>query len=306
MLQLLKPFKGCVVPPRSPRDPQSARLRRPFGRHDRNAAVHLLPAHRDVAAREPVPEPVPVLRAGMRLHHRGRGDRVIPYYEDDSVTLYLGDCCEVTEWLTADVLVTDPPYGVAYTSGRVVGRSRPGTAIRNDTSTATRDGALALWGTLPALVFGSWRAPKPDGVRQQLIWDKGTDVSSGDLSVPWGSSFEEVYILGDWPPLAPGGRAREGGIPQRVPSVLRVPKPNNASRDRVTEHPTPKPVGLMERLIQRCPPGEIADPFAGSGATLIAARNLGRRAIGIEIEERFCEVTAKRLSQDVLDFGESA
>ena len=68
-------------------------------------------------------------------------------------------------------------------------------------------------------------------------------------------------------------------------------------------HPTPKPVGLMERLIGRCPPGVIADPFAGSGATLLAARNLGREVIAVEIEEKYCEGMALRLSQQVFDLG---
>ena len=219
-----------------------------------------------------------------------------PYYEDDLVTLYHGDCREVTAWLEADVLVTDPPYGMAY-------RDRLGRheGIAGDEDTAVRDATLSTWGERPALVFGTWRVEKPASVKNVLIWDKGTDLGMG-VSTPWGLSHEEVYVLGSWPALVPGGRIREGGIPSRVPSVLRVGKPNNASAHRVVDHPTPKPVGLMERLIDRCPPGTIADPFAGSGSTLLAAKNLGRRAIGVELEERYCEIAAKRLAQDTL-FG---
>ncbi len=71
-------------------------------------------------------------------------------------------------------------------------------------------------------------------------------------------------------------------------------------------HPTPKPLVLMEQLIERCPAGIVADPFAGAGSTLLAARSLGRRAVGVEIEERYCELIARRLDQGVLDFGGAA
>ena len=220
------------------------------------------------------------------------------YYQDEQVTLYHGDCLtEHREWLDADVLVTDPPYGMAYADR--MGRH---DSIAGDHDTVVRDAAIGAWGDSSALVFGTWRVPRPERVRNLLIWDKGTDLGMG-ASTPWGLSHEEVYVLGDWPPLVPGGRVREGGTPSRVPSVLRANKPNNASADRIREHPTPKPVPLMEALIDRCPPGIIADPFAGSGSTLVAARNLGRKAIGVELEERYCEIIARRLQQGAFDLG---
>ena len=223
-----------------------------------------------------------------------------PYYTDDAVTLYHGDCLVIDEWVSADVLVTDPPYGMAYTSNARVRRASY-SPIAGDDTTHVRNIALSRWGKRPALVFGTWRKARPESASLVLTWDKGPSVGAGDICLPWGLSTEEVYVLGDWPPITPGGRAREGGSPARSSSVLRVDNYNTQAEAR-PDHPTPKPVSLMELLIAKCPDGTIADPFAGSGSTLVAARNLGRRAIGVELEERYCEVIARRLAQDVLDF----
>ena len=154
------------------------------------------------------------------------------YYQDDAVTLHHGDCREITEWLAADVLVTDPPYGIGWKRGVNGARgSKSHAGIANDTDTTVRDAALGAWGDRP------------------------------------------------------------GGNPYSA-----------AGR---TGHPHAKPLDLMEGLISAAPPGVIADPFAGSGSTLVAAKALGRTAIGVELEERYCEVIAKRLSQGVLNFGEA-
>lgn len=206
------------------------------------------------------------------------------YYQDEYVTLYHGDCLELADvWVGADVLVTDPPYGMAYQSGRVPTRiDRP---IAGDHDTKLRDQALELWGDRPAIAFGKWNQPRPAATRQRLIWSKAPDPGMGDLSSPWGSSDEEIYVLG------------KGFTGKRGPNVLTYPKPPVSNRP---DHPTPKPVPLMEHLIQRCPPGVIADPFAGSGSTLRAAKNLGRRAVGMELEEKYCEIIANRLAQEVL------
>lgn len=206
-----------------------------------------------------------------------------PYYEDDYVTLYHGDCLEITDWLEADVLVTDPPYGMAYSSGRKSYKD-----IAGDKTLDVRDDALSIWGDRGALVFGTWKRPRPDSVRQLIVWDKrGGAGFSGDLNMPWADITEEIYVLGG------------GWVGGRIPAIYSIPTLPSQSRP---DHPTPKPVGLMEKLIEKCPPGTIADPFAGSGATLIAARNLGRKVIGVELEEKYCELIVSRLSQQAFDF----
>ena len=221
-----------------------------------------------------------------------------PYYQDDAVTLYHGDCREATNWLAADVLVTDPPYGMRHaprgTYDTTTGHTHKPTGldrVAGDDTTDARDQVLDAWGDRPALVFGTWRQPRPANTRHRLIWWK-----QGQPPGPARASFmlqdEEIYILGrGWVETSPPMRTV---IPTTEHRSLEVTK---------VGHPTPKPVSLMERLIERAPAGVIADPFAGSGATLIAARNLGRQAIGVELEEQYCEIVARRLSQGVLDLG---
>jgi hypothetical protein len=219
-----------------------------------------------------------------------------PYYSDDLVTLYHGDCREVSAWLEADVLVTDPPYGVRWEAkfgdnrGPRDKRSRTTDVIANDATTAARDEALAMWGTRPAIVFGSWRMPRPERLHALLIWHKEGAYSALSTG-PFFTNHEEVYALGpSWPkPIKP------------LRSVITTTEHRSQHTAQVG-HPTPKPLGLMERLIEACPEGVIADPFVGSGSTLLAAKGLGRRAVGVELEERYCELAASRLAQDTL-FG---
>jgi len=219
---------------------------------------------------------------------------VTPYYADESVTLYHGDCREITAWLEADVLVMDPPYGMGYESNRNRDKRnvKIGRPISGDRDTVIRDFVINMWGDRPALVFGRWNLPRPTRTRARLIWDKRVQ-GTGDLSLPWGPAEEEIYVLGS------------GFVGQRTGNVISVQMLMSGDSRR-PEHPTPKPVGLMERLIQKCPPGMVADPFAGSGATLLAARAQGRRSIGVEVEERYCELIVKRLAQGALDFGGAA
>lgn len=218
-----------------------------------------------------------------------------PYYADDLVTLYLGDCLEQQEWLTADVLVTDPPYGsqmISTTAKHKGGYGRRnlhdpgdgmGARIANDETTEARDAALALWGDRPALLFGSPRLPDPPmKVADRLVWDKKRPGLNGG---PWRYRHESIYVT--------------AGFVRRSDASVSI---LTAYPDQ-SDHIHAKPLALMTTLIESAPEGTIADPFAGSGTTLVAAANLGRRAIGVEVDERYCELLAGRLGQQAFDLG---
>lgn len=214
------------------------------------------------------------LEASLSLPAKGLPE---PYYEDEAVTLYCGDAREVMAQISAEVMLTDPPYGMKYDSGWWSRR------IAGDKDTAVRDEVLQLWGDGPALVFGRWDQPHPANTRMVLTWDKGDWPGMGDLSLPWGPSTEEIYVLG------------KGFAGSRSGSVIRYPRLPGSSL-----HPNEKPVGLLKQLAMKCPAGTLVDPFAGSGSTLRAAKDLGRSAVGVELSEEYCELTAKRLAQGVL------
>jgi hypothetical protein len=199
----------------------------------------------------------------------------------------------VPEWLAADVLVIDPPYGVDWAGNAITwygmkGERVPVARVDGDKDTVIRDAILTMWGARPAVVFGSWRIPRPPKVRHLLIWHK-IGRNPGPLNAPWFSAHEEIYVLGD-------------GFTGKPEQSVYPTTENRAQAPGIDGHPTPKPVGLMERLIAKCPPGVITDPCAGSGSTLVAAKQVGRRAVGVELDERYCEVAARRLAQDTL-FG---
>jgi site-specific DNA-methyltransferase (adenine-specific) len=223
------------------------------------------------------------------------------YYQDDYVTLYHGDCLTGhREWLDADVLVTDPPYGIGWHRDAGTGKKNGDTGhagIANDKDTTTRDDALASWGQKPALCFGAVNAPFPEGTKHVLYWQKPDNAGVIGSTTGYRKDVELIFMTGKWPKR-----------PAKLSSVLRsygsVCAPSSPAGS--TGHPHAKPVGLLQNLIDTCPPGIISDPFAGSGSTLVAAKALGRKAIGVELEEKYCEVIAKRCAQDVLDFGMTA
>lgn len=220
-----------------------------------------------------------------------------PYYEADGIQLYHGDCREIDAWESAAFLLTDPPFGISWQSGEwrgkkgITGRKHEG--IANDSDTAARDYVLGRWGRVrPAAVFGSPLLAPPQGTKQSLVWRKAPDSGFMGSVGGWRRDWEVIYLLGNWP----GGPVVRSGVITT----------NVGLATYRTGHPHAKPVALMEAILATDPGGCVADPFTGSGSVLIAARNLGRRAIGVEIDERYCELTAKRLDQGCLDFGEGA
>jgi hypothetical protein len=225
---------------------------------------------------------------------------VTPYYQDEYVTIYHGDCREIDAWLTADVLVMDPPYGIGWTRPPMKAHANGGAnaghaGIANDHDTSVRDQALRLWGAdRPSVVFGSFYAPHPAGMRQTLVWRKPPDSGLVGSVTGFRRDAEPVFLCGK--------------IPKRSVSWSSVLVSVEGSISHVgarAGHPHAKPDDIMRQLVGLWP-GIVADPFMGSGSTLRAAKDLGRQAIGIELEERYCEIAAKRMSQEVLDFGGAA
>jgi site-specific DNA-methyltransferase (adenine-specific) len=232
-----------------------------------------------------------------------------PYYSDEWTTIYHGDCRDVLPSLepeSVDLLLTDPPYGMQFVSGQRVVKQL--TNVRAD---GARQGMRIVRQMLmeitPALKadahayvmchFESW----PDfydavssylPIRNALIWWKNRG-GMGDTEMEYARDYEVILYA------ARGRRPLEG---RRDGSVIDGIPP--AGNDRA--HPTEKPVELMSRLIVKSCPlrGLVCDPFMGVGTTLCAAKYNGRKSVGIEIEEAYCEIAAKRLAQNVFQFGE--
>ena len=194
-----------------------------------------------------------------------------PYYDHAGITIYHGDCREILPHVTADVVVTDPPYGLG---NKLSGGTWGSGGIYWDRATpdleflVSRFDALIVWGG------NYFKLPQS---RCWLVWRKPDAVKTmADVDLAW-TSFDAPSRCFAYSIAATNG--------ERV------------------DHPTQKPVALMRWCLSFAPEGVILDPFMGSGTTLVAAKQLGRKAIGIEIEERYCEIAAKRLAQEIFDFG---
>lgn len=189
------------------------------------------------------------------------------------------------------MLVTDPPYGIAWSIGtNRAAKSKAHAGIANDKDTSIRDWVLEQWGDKPGIVFGSWAAPFPPN-RQVLVWRKPVDTGVVGCVTGYRRDTELIFLTGTWP--------------IRTSSRSSVIETNGGKAAYLNGHPHAKPTSLMEGLIGWTA-GTIADPTAGSGSTLVAAKALGRKALGVELDEGYCELIAKRLSQGVLDFGEAS
>lgn len=224
-----------------------------------------------------------------------------PYYTRDGVILYHGDCAEVE--VACDLIVTDPPYGQEFKSGK----SDLWGPIRGDDDI---DGTMRrLAHTLKRLrrgrhvyIFGG-KLPLSDlplcGFTE-IIWDKGT-IGMGDLSQPWGPQHENIAFATS--ELSKANREKGyGNLSARLRkgSIVRSLR---AISGAVKHHPTEKPVDILRQLIESSSVmGEVVyDPFAGSGSTLIAAALEGRQAIGCEFEECYCETAAKRFERECVE-----
>ena len=210
----------------------------------------------------------------------GRAEGLTRIERIGDATLYLGDCREVLPTLgKVDAVVTDPPYGIKHSSNWPSSWAK--TSIANDENVVIRDAALQLAKAESAIVFGSWKSPKPVGTHTVLIWDKGNAAGMGDLSIPWKPNHEEIYVIG------------HGFNGSRGSGILRHFNISSESAGR--SHPHHKPVSLLVELIGKVSAAAILDPFMGSGTTGVACAKLGREFIGIEIEPTYFDIACRRI-----------
>ena len=210
-----------------------------------------------------------------------------PYYDHAGITIYHGDCREILPHLPkVDLVLTDPPYGigrdgmVASTSSH--GGRKPYEFLGWDSSTPNAETFISLFNASKNQIIwgGNYFTPYLPPKMGWLFWDKGQRICSSDGELAF-TSFD---------------------VALRVITLNRVELMLDGAK-----HPTQKPLKLLTACIDFADKHgghseAILDPFMGSGTTLRAAKDLGRKAIGIEIEEKYCEIAAKRLSQEVFDF----
>ena len=232
-----------------------------------------------------------------------------PYYEHGGITIFNADCREILPQIggeSVDAIITDPPFAMA-------GGISAGSSSQLDTQFFKAWWGLIVAGIVPCLKKNA----------EGFIWcDWKTAMIIAEGFQPKAQTYDffrvsqMLYHYREMPGMGRPFRSSVDMI-----AYLRGPKSDGHRIAATTlnmisqywyygkheNHPAEKSVEMATRLIEWCSnPGDlILDPFMGSGTTLVAAKQLGRRAIGIELEEKYCEIAAKRLGQEVLNFGES-
>jgi len=213
---------------------------------------------------------------------------ITPYYDKDGITIYHGDCREILPQLDkVDLVLTDPPYGIGEAAGK--NKSRGLLARPKDYGTWDWDNKPIHQDEIDyiinharySIIFGGNYYALPAS-SCWLVWDKdnaGTDFA--DCELAWTNLPKAVRKL----------RWRWNGMLQE-----------DMANKEVRFHPTQKPRAVMSWAISLTEAQTILDPFMGSGTTLVAAKMLNRKAIGIEIEEKYCKIAVERLRQQVMNF----
>jgi len=219
-----------------------------------------------------------------------------PYYEHGGITIYHGDCREILPEIGwADLILTDPPYGLDF----------PYLSYRDSASNLS---------ALVRDVFPLLRARRiciSSGVTNYAMWPPARWVCCATWNTT--GSYGKCGVS-QWFPILfygedlPGFGAVNGQIKGDTFRVSGGASVGFQRSDLEGEHSCHKPLNLWKQILNRfsLPNDLVLDPFLGSGTTLVAAKELGRRAIGIEIEERYCEIAAKRLAQEVLPLEQGA
>lgn len=221
-----------------------------------------------------------------------------PYYEDESCVIYHGDCRDIMPELDqVDMVLTDPPYNeINRQTGGLRTIDKGGADdIPVDVSwlalsiAAMATGSAYVWCGTEQVSELRRQFVKAGMSTRAAVWHK-TNPSPMNGESLWLSAIE-LCVFARHPKAT-------------FHPHCKAPLWTGPSEPR-KDHPTAKPEWLFLTLIQASTnPGEtILDPFMGSGTTLRAAKDLGRKAIGIELNERYCDIAVKRLAQEVLDFG---
>ena len=211
-----------------------------------------------------------------------------PYYDDGQITIYHADCRVVLPTLPkVDLVLTDPPYGIGEAAGK--NKSRGKMAVSKDFGNLTWDnepppawlfGLMAEKSTHQIIFGGNYFQVSPSSC--WLVWDKDNgETDFADCELAWTNLPKAVRRL-KW---------RWQGMLQE-----------DMSHKEYRDHPTQKPVPVMKWALSQAPDTvkTVLDPFMGSGTTLVACKQAGISCIGIEREEKYCEVAVKRLAQSCL------